>query len=242
MAKLESPNDLRDYCLRKLGSPVINIEVDQTQIDDRIDDTLQLFIQRHFDGVEEVWLKQTISESEAIAGEKKLPSSIVAVTGLIPLTSSVAEPWADIKVQFKLQNIVDFTAPDMVNYALTLQHVNLINQMLSPVRTFNFNAKTHKLKLLGDLVAGNFFIVSAYKAIDPEMYTDVYNDEWVKKYCTAQIKKQWGSNLKKFKNIQMPGGVEFDGQQIFDEADGEIEKLVEEFSLTYELPVDMMIG
>lgn len=242
MALLQSADDLIEYAYRRLGKPVINIEVDITQAQDRVDDALQLFIQRHFDGYEQQWIKYTLTANDISRGYKLLDEDIISVVEIIPMSSTTAESWTDITYQFKLHRIEDFSAITMTNYVLSMQQINLIKQILTPVRSFTFNRLTHQLSLLGNLKAGNFFVVKVYRALDPDSYADIYNDEWLKKYTTALIKQQWGSNLKKFGNIQMPGGIELNGAEIYGEAEGEIQKLEEEFSLKYELPVDMFIG
>lgn len=242
MAKLSSADDLIEYAYRKLGKPVINIEVDDTQAQDRVEDALQLYIQRHFDGVQEEWIKYTLTATDISRGYKIMNNDIVEVVELIPMNSTTSEAWTGIIYQFRLHHLENFTSPDMTNYIITMQHINLVKQLLTPVRTFTFNHLTHKLTLLGDMSEGNFFVAKVYKALDTDFYTDIFNDEWMKKYTTALIKKQWGSNLKKFGNVQMPGGVELNAQEIFEEGREEVQELEQEFSEKYELPVDFFFG
>lgn len=241
--RLESPQDLIDYACRKLGAPVINIEIDTTQAEDRIDDAMQMFMQRHYDAVEEVWIKVVFNAGDITRGYKRLDENLVAVIGLIEHSSASLEPaWTDITYQLKYNNMVDIISPDVVNYTLTMQHINLINSLIKPKRSFHFNKYSHQLRVLGNVQANDFVIIQAYKTLNPDFVLDIYNDEWLKRYATALIKRQWGANLKKFEGVQMPGGVTLDGQSIFDEGNGEVESLEEEFSLTYELPVDMFMG
>lgn len=246
MNKLGSPADLSNYALRKLGSPVINIEVDQTQLDDRVDDAIQLFSQRHYDGYDEVYIAHTVTSTEASNGYIKVPDSIEAISELYELNgSSDSSIEAFDRLSFRLANsdIFDFLSSGgggLVDYYMTMSHINLINEMFVPRRTFNFNSITHRFVPASGMQAGAVFAYRAYKVLDPDYFEDVYNNEWVKKYTTALIKKQWGENLKKFDGVQMPGGVVLNGQKIWDEAVEEITKLEDEFSLTYELPLDMV--
>jgi len=238
-------DELKDYCFRRLGAPCLNIEVDVDQANDRIDDAIQLFCQRHFDGVEEIWDKYTLSSSDISRGYKTIKDDVISIIELIPMTGANiegAEPWADLQYQFRLHNMIDFTSPSMSYYRLSMQHINLVNQLLTPTRTFTFNKATHNISLRGNVSEGNFFIIHGYRAVDPEMYTDVYNDEYLKRLATAMIKEQWGTNLKKMDGIQLPGGVTINGKQIYDEAIEELKELREELKSTFELPVDMMIG
>lgn len=239
MAILQCTDDLKAYCLRKLGEPCINIEVDTTQADDRVDDAMQLFCQRHFDGTEEVWEKYTLTAGDISRGYKTIRDDIVAVVDLVTMATTSSEKWTDLTYQFKLNQLVNFTVPDISYFKLSMSHINLVRQTLTPTRTFTFNKATHQLAIQGSLVPGNFFVIHGYRVIDPEDFPDVYNDEWIKTYTTALIKQQWGSNLKKFSGVQMPGGITLNGQTIYDEATEELAKLLEEFSLRYELPVSM---
>lgn len=240
---LQSPEDLIDYACRKLGAPVINIEVDTTQANDRVDDALQMFMQRHYHAVEEVWQKVTFTQGDIDRGYKTLDEKIVAVVDLVEHDSNSLDPaWTTVEYQMRQYGMMNIFAPDIVTYTLTMQYITLINDLLTPRRSFQFNKYNHQLRITGTPLAGDFVIIHAYKMLDPNLNIEIYNDEWLKKYTTALIKQQWGTNLKKFEGVQMPGGVTLNGQKIWDEATEEIQKLEEEFSSKYELPVDMMIG
>jgi hypothetical protein len=92
------------------------------------------------------------------------------------------------------------------------------------------------------ILKDEYIIIEGYRLLDPDTYTDVWNDRWLKKYATAMIKKQWGNNLKKFEGLQMPGGVTFNGQKIYDEAEDELKALDEDLIRSYSLPVTDMMG
>jgi len=246
MNKLASPDDLKNYALRRLGSPVINIEIDDTQIDDRIDDAIQLFVERHFDGVDEVYLKHTVTDRDAARGYIIVKDDIVAITELYSIgdAGSGSEELSRLNYHIAQSDIVDFlgSANTTVEYYLTRQHIDLINQIFTPRRSFSFNSISHKFDPVDALKAGNIVVYRAYQALDVDLYEDIYNNMWMKKYVTALIKRQWGENTKKFDGVQLPGGVTVSGQTIWSEADAEITKLEEEFANTYELPVNFFIA
>lgn len=246
MNKLASPDDLAEYAKRKLGAPVINIEVDSTQVDDRIDDAMQLFTQRHFDGYDEVYIAHTVTSAEVSNGFFTIPENIVSIADLYFLNgSSDSSIEAFDRLTFRMANsdIFDFLSSGgggLIDYTMMQSHINLINEIFTPRRTFSFNSITHRFTPAEPISAGTVLAYRAYRVVDPDDFEDVYNNEWVKKYATALIKKQWGENLKKFDGVQMPGGVVLNGQVIWNEAVEEITKLEDEFSLTYELPLDMI--
>jgi len=390
MAILESVEDLKNYCLRKLGSPVINIEIDDTQTYDRIQDALEYFAERHYNGVEEAYYKYVVRHIDVERGYITVPEEFVAIIDILSKNQTTsAEAMADVQYQFMMENYRQLMRAELSEYYLGQQHIALLNNLFTPERSFTFNSASHRLtprwklsdvggaNLLLDaddittanwtainavltsnsttdplgtqkahtvesgasggygleqtystdryvrgvitgwvsLKAGTYtgqvkltlkdsagtivgaktvnltnrwegeyitatyaaghvdditftieaatpagaagenfhiynpnlyqnsmLILHGYKALDPEEATNIYNDRWVKEYATALIKRQWGTNIKKFEGIQLPGGMTMNGQQIFDEAQTEIERLEEKFSLEYELPIDMMIG
>lgn len=242
--KLSSTEDLQLYCITRLGHPVINVNVEQSQLDDRIDDALQLFTQRHYNGYTEVYVAREITSADADRGYIELPDNITAVTEVYNLSSQDSSVEAFERLSYRLANseIFDFLSQGgggLVNYHMTMAHIGLVQEMFVPKRTFNFNGLTHRFETVDALSAGGFLVYRAYEVVDAEDFEDVYNNEWVKKYSTALVKQQWGTNLKKYDGVQMPGGISLNGQTIYDEATSEIEKLETEFSQTYELPLDM---
>lgn len=392
MAVLQSATELKDYCLRKLGSPVINIEIDDTQSFDRIDEAIEFFVERHFDGTTESFYKLAIKQKDVENKYLTVPNDIVVVTNILEAGSG-----SDIEVMDNFEyNIMDEMyrsggyPAEVVNYYLTMSHLSMVLDMFKSSKLFTHNNATNRLipqfnissagsgnflvnptdisqsdwtainstltaddtvvpngKTIGDTVTSsgagvfgltqtadtsyyvrglytagvtlnpgtytgqiklslldasdvvvkeknvtpvsgqwnyfyiegefgtkhtngmkikletvtaaagagetfhmagpsvfknNIMLVQGFSAVDPEVSENVYNDRWLKKYATALIKQQWGSNVKKYSGIQMPGGVEMNGQQIFDEASAVIEKLEDEFSLSYELPVDFFMA
>ena len=387
MAKITSVEDLKDYCLRRLGAPVINIEIDNVQAYERIDDAIEYFVERHFDGVEEQHYKHTITRTDVENGYISVPSNFVSITDTMKTQGFTSgDAMFDIEYQM-MQDVVWGGHANITDYYLQKQHLSLMNSFFSPSRSFTYNCAANRLRpawqisdvgsgnmfvevkdvtatewvktnatatsldatdpkglsnahtvasdaagtfsieqtytssgpiagtltswfnidqgtYAGDLIAtmtnsngdvlatktinpgvqwishfisahvstedietitikiegtaaaagetfflynpwlyvNNSIILHGYTSIDPSLETDVYNDRWIKEYATAILKRQWGMNIKKFDGVQLPGGVTMNGTQIFEEANIEIEKLEERFSLEYELPVDSFWG
>ena len=270
MAKLQSVDNLRDYAYRKLGAPKIEIQVDDTQAYDRIDDALQLFIQRHFDGAEEKFITIEFTADDETNGYLTLDDDIIAVTRIYEPGKYSSEAMSDVRYKILADEMFDMTKVNMQYFEITMEHLEMIQSYFSLDRTFTFNKANHRLySHSGEIVGpkccdtqytdkatceaagetwtvGNSMLLRAWQAVVPSESNsyalDVFNDEWIKKYATAQIKQQWGANMKQFDGMPLPGGITINGQQVWDEAKEEIDKLEEEFSLNYELPVNFIVG
>jgi len=319
MASPSSRQNLIDYCLRALGHPVIEINVDEDQIEDRIDEAFQYYRDYHYDAVESVYLKEQITASliqitginaasfsigEKITGSSSgattivhanvsanrfnvkntsgtftagetlvgassgttatltsitlgnfdnkyitLDDSVLSVVRTLPLSSrSNSISFFDAKYQLMLNNIQSLTNTDIQYYTMLKMHINMINDLMTGQKPVRFNRHMNRLYIDltwgdgGDLAIGDYVIIEAFRTLDPDSYTDVYNDGYLKRYATALIKRQWGVNLKKFEGVQLPGGVTMNGQKIFDEAMEEITILRQEVQNTYQLPVDFFTG
>ena len=224
--------NLIDYCLRRLGSPVTEINVDDDQVSDRIDDAIEFFQEYHFDGVEKVFLKHIITQTDITNEYIAVADPVISVLRVLPIPN--------------FNNLDDFSGTALINWAMSQTNFSLVEHLFSIQPTMLFNRKQNKMYLETDwdnkFSVGTILIIEAYRALDPTTYTEVYNDMFLKKYATALIKQQWGSNLKKFTGVTLPGGITLDGQTIFSEALEEITKIEEEMSLKYELPPDGFIG
>ena len=246
---------LQDYCLRRLGHPVIEINVDDEQISDRIDDALEFFAEYHFDGVEKVYLKHIITQTD-IDNEwipmddpaSPVGGPVIGVRRVLPVPNFNAfqTGFFNEEFQLRLQDLNTFTGTSLLNWQMSLQNFRMVDYLFTVNATVLFNRKQNKLYLETDW-AGKFsvddiLIIEAYRILDPSQYEEVYNDIFLKKYCTALIKRQWGENLKKFEGVQLPGGVTLNGKTIYDEAVDEINKIEEEMNLKWELPPDGFIG
>lgn len=241
-----SREQLKDWCLRQLGFPVIEINVDDDQVDDRIDEALQYFQQFNYDGVERWYLKHQLTQENLDNGYIPITENIIGVTRIFPVSSSNASVnMFDLRYQLRLHELYDFTSTSYVSYTLTMQHIRTLDMLFSGEQPIRFNRHTDKLYVdwnAQQMNPGEWIIIESYLVIDPESYTKVYNDMMLKRLATAYIKRQWGNNMKKFGGMQLPGGITMNGQQIFDEANQEIADLEEKIRDTYEEPPQFMIG
>lgn len=257
MALPASRQELKDYCLRKLGAPVIEINVDDSQLEDRIDEALQLFAEYHFDGVEKRYYKYQVTQDDidraktdpngGYISTNPIDPSIVSIIRLFQFSESSVNMF-DVRYQMALNDFYGIRTGlgSIANYDITKRHLSLLQQMLDPEKMIRFTRVTNKLYIdmnwEEDVTAGEYLVFECYSKIDPETYTEIYKDKFVLKYTTELFRYQWGANLSKYDGIQLPGGVQFNGRQIMDDARTQLDKLEEEMSLRYELPPDFMVG
>tara|TARA_B100001057_G_scaffold219109_1_gene219342 strand:- start:992 stop:1807 length:816 start_codon:yes stop_codon:yes gene_type:complete len=271
MAIPTSKSTFKEYCLRSLGKPVIEINVDEDQVDDRIDEALQYFAQYHYDGIERVYLKHAITQAEidraatntsetatdkvdnsitAAWTEGKgfipVPDSVMSVVKIFDFTDKNTTNMFDVRYQLRLNDLYDFSSESIIHYEMTRQHLDYLDHILVGEKPIRFNQHQNRLYIdmdwSNDLKVGEFLIIEAYRKLNPDTYTDIYDDIYLKRYATALIKRQWGANLSKFEGVQMLGGVTLNGAKLFEEAQADIEKLEEQIQLAYELPPNYMIG
>ena len=290
MAKPATRQQLIDYCFRKLGAPVLEINVDDDQVDDLVDDAIQLFNERHFDGVERMYLKYEITQGDIdrgigadVAGEStpnsktgvgivtttttstsipgygtttttfyensnflQIPESVVGVHKIFKFdTSSISGSMFSIKYQLFLNDLYYFNSVELLQYSMTKTRLEDIDFLLTPEAQVRFNQRQDRLYMdidWGAQKAGNFLVIDCQRALDPETFNQVYNDYFVKLYLTALIKRQWGQNLIKFRGVKLPGGLELNGREIYDDAERDLEKIKEKMMLEYELPPLDFIG
>tara|TARA_B100001109_G_scaffold28854_1_gene22219 strand:+ start:863 stop:1708 length:846 start_codon:yes stop_codon:yes gene_type:complete len=281
MAKPSTRQGLIDYCLRKLGSPVLEINVDDDQIDDLVDDAIQLFNERHFDGVERMYLKYKLTQEDIDRGAAKnkdgvgivtttatstsvagygtttnswyetsnflqVPDSVIGVEKIFKFdTSSISGGMFSIKYQLFLNDLYYFNSVELLQYAMVKSYLEDIDFLLTTDKQVRFNKRQDRLYLDIDWGAeseGNWLVLDCYRALDPNSFTQVYNDPFLKLYLTALIKRQWGQNLIKFKGVKLPGGIEMNGREIYDDAEREIESLRGRMTSEYELPPYDFVG
>ena len=247
MAQVTTREQLKDYCLRRLGSPVIEINVDEDQIEDRIDDAFQFYREYHYDAVEMVYLKHQFSEQDITNQYISVPDSVVGVNRILPFSNkSDGTNIFSIRYQILLNDLYSLMSTQIIYYYQVKQELELINQILVGVKPVRFNRHMNRLYIdmdwTGDAAVGDWIIVECYRILDPETYRDVYNDMFLKRYCTALIKRQWGENLKKFNGVQLPGGVTINADQIYQDALTEITQIESEMQSRFELPVDFFTG
>ena len=317
MAKPVTRQQFKTYCLRRLGFPVIDINVDDDQVEDRIDDALQFFEDYHYDGTEKLYMKHQITQADIDRRWIYCPDAVIFVTGVLPFDDSNSSiNMFDLRYQLRLHDLYDFTSVSYVSYEITMQHIRTLNLLFSGTPQFRFNRKQNKVFLdidwSRDVAVGEYVIIECYRSLRPDTVTltgtvttntssntvigtstvfdqelvendmiviegqelqvneikspteitlmspvsanvtdgqievtgnaDVWNDRWLKRYATALIKYQWGSNLSKFAGIQMPGGVTLDGPRIMEEAKEEISKIEEDMYNMTSLPSEIFTG
>ena len=263
---------LKQYCLRALGKPVIDINVEDDQVEDRIDEGLQYFAQYHYDGVERMYLKHQVTAADitrarsdetlstvtdtadstvtAIWKEGKnyipVPSTVMSVVQVFPFTDKAALNLFVVRYQLRLNDLYDFSSISIIHYDMTLRHLDLLDHILVGERAIRFNQHNNRLYLdmdwANDVAAGDYLVVECFRKLDPATYTDAFDDIFLKKYVIQLVKRQWGSNLSKFQGVAMLGGVQLNGEQLYTQAQEEITKLEEQIQLSYELPPQHMIG
>ena len=239
---------LKEYCLRRLGHPVIEINVDEEQCDDRVDDALQFFAEYHFDGVEKVFLKHTITQTDIDNEYLPMVDPIISVVRVLPIPNFNAfqTGFFNEEFQLRIQDLNTFTGSSLINWQMSLQNWSMVDHLFTVTPTIHFNRKQNKVYLetnwADKFSVGDILIVEAYRILDPTTYTEIYDDMFLKKYTAALIKRQWGENLKKFEGVQLPGGVTLNGKTIYDEAVEEINKIEEEMNMKWELPPTGLLG
>jgi len=277
MAQPSSRAELKDYCLKQLGKPVLEINVDDDQIDNLIDDAIQYFHERHYDGIDRVFLKHkltpatknilkqsgpvgssTTSPNVVGAGVTSLtyvegvnylplPDSIIGVNNILKInsTNTASAGLFNIKYQLFLNDVYYYGALDLLNYSMVKRYLEDLDYLLNPHAQIRFNKLNHKLYLDIDwkeVSDNDYVIIDCYRIVNPGDAPRLYNDWWLKKYLTALIKKQWGQNMIKFNGVQLPGGVQLNGRQIYDDGVSEVEKLEQQLKNEYELPPLDLIG
>jgi len=238
--------DFKEYCLRDLGRPVININIDGVQIEDRVNEALRYYFDYHFDGSQKIYYKHQITDQNKVDGYILLPENIMGVVKIFDLSSAYnSGTLFDVRYQFAMNDMWTMTSTSLAPYVMAMEHLQFMESILIGKVPLRYNRHVNKLYLDMDwnkLNTGSYLIVEAYEIVNPAVFTDVWDDRWLKEYCTALIKRQWGNNLKKFDGMEMPGGVKFNGQRIYDEAINEIDRLRHEMINSYSLPASDMIG
>jgi len=279
MAAPQSRGQLINFGLRKLGYPVLEINLDTDQIHDALDDTLQLYQERHYNGIERMYLKYKITQEDLDRGRAQgtdgvgivtttgistntagtvtsnfyetsnyiaVPDHVIGVNKIFKFdTSSISGSMFSIKYQLFLNDLYYFNSVELLQYSMTKTRLEDIDFLLTPEAQVRFNKRQDRLYLdidWGAQLAGNFLILDCHRALDPDNFTQVYNDYFVKLYLTALIKRQWGQNLIKFRGVKLPGGLELNGREIYDDAERDLERIKEKMMLEYELPPLDFIG
>ena len=280
MSTPNSRQELIDYCLRKLGAPVLEINLADEQIDDLVDDALQYFQERHFDGVERMYLKYKITDDDLNRGKAQgtngvgivtttgttnisgigtttfnfyensnfiqIPDSVIGIEKVFKFdTSSISAGMWSIKYQLFLNDLYYFNSVELLQYAMVKTYLEDIDFLLSTDKQIRFNKRQNRLYLDIDWNSKSkdtFIVIDCYRILNPNDFTKVYNDSFLKKYLTSLMKRQWGQNLIKFRGVKLPGGIELNGREFYEDAQKELDDLKQRMALEYELPPYDFIG
>jgi len=282
MAQPSTRSELITYAKRQLGAPVLEINVADEQVEDILDDTIQYFQERHFDGVYPTFLKYKITEDDIKRGRSRdgntdnvgittqtatstidgqsvsfsfnetsnylqVPPDILGITKVFHFDGSnrMSSGMFSLKYQLFLNDIYYYGSTELLSYAMTKTYLEDINFLLTTQKQIRFNKRQDRLYLDIDwssITDGEFLVIDCFRTLDPNDYARVFNDSFLKRYFTALLKKQWGQNLIKFQGVKLPGGVELNGRQIYDDAMNDLTIIREQMSNTYELPPLDFIG
>lgn len=250
MANPNSRQSLIDYAMRSLGDPVIEINIDPEQQEDRVDEALQYYQEFHSDATLRTYLKHQITSDDVTNEYISLSSNITFVSQLFPIRGgSITRDFFDIKYQLHLNDIANLQTymGDLGYYEQMQQYLSLIDMRLNGTPQVQFSRKQNRLYIYGDfadgdLKAGDYVVAEVYEILAPDSHTSIWNDRWLKEYTTALFKRQWGQNLIKFEGMTLPGGVTLNGRQIYEDAQLDIDRLREAIRTEHEMPADFFMG
>ncbi len=247
MAKPTTRATLQEYCLRALGSPVIEINVDDDQIEDRTDDAIQFYQEFHSDAVIRTYLKHELTADDITNNYITVSDNVTAVLQMLQGGQSSGSSLFDMGYHMRLNDVfmIKGLSTQIQTYEQSLRHLSLIESSLNSVEHLRFSRHMNRLHMdegFGELKKDDYIVIEAMSIVDPATYADVYNDLYLKKYLTALIKRQWGANMMKFEGFQLPGGITMNGRQMFDDAIEEILRLEEECRLTWMAPDNFLMG
>ena len=282
---VNSRGALINYAKRRLGAPVLEINVADEQVEDLLDDAIQFFQQRHFDGVERMYLKHRFTQDEIDRGKANQGASSTTTTGIVTTTgvstsilgygtttsvftensnfiqvpdavigiqqifkfdsSSISGGMFSIKYQLFLNDLYYFNSVELLQYSMVKSYLEDIDFLLTPERQIRFNKQQNRLYIdinYDSLKEGDFIVIDCLRVLDPNQYQDIYNDMFLKMYFTALLKRQWGQNLIKFRGTKLPGGLELNGREIYEDGMRDVEFALQKLKEEYELPPLDFIG
>ena len=279
MAQPSSRDGLIDYAKRQLGFPVLEINVADEQFSDLLDDAVQVYQERHYDGIVRMYLKYKITQDDIDRGQARgggstlgittttttstvglsttfdleennnyiqMPASVIGVNQIFKIRSdTVYDGLFNIRYQLFLNDLYQFGSIDLLQYSMVQTYLEDITHLLNPNMRYRFNIRQDRLYIdadFGVLNVGDYFVIDCFRILDPNDFTRVYNDPFLKRYFTALCKKQWGQNLIKFQGVQLPGGIQLNGRQIYDDGVKELDEIRSKMSSDYEMPPLDMIG
>ena len=246
MSRPTSKSTFKEHCLRRLGKPVIEINVDEDQVDDRVDEALDYYADYHFDAFETTYYKHQVTQTDKDNGYITIPDNIIGVVDIFDIGDATStNNLFNVRYQIALNDLYDLSRYELVPYYMNFQNIRMIEEILVGKQRLRFNRHLNQLHIDMDwnrFNTGDFLVCKAYRVIDPDTYTDVWKDRWLLRYAACLIKLQWGSNLTKFEGMQLPGGVQFNGAKLYDDAFAERQQLEEEIQSNYVYPPEDMVG
>ena len=280
MAQPSSREGLIDYAKRQLGFPVLEINVADEQFSDLLDDAVQVYQERHYDGIVRMYLKYQITQDDIDRGQARggnttlgittttatstvglsttfdleenqnyiqMPPSVIGVNQIFKIRSdTVYDGLFNIRYQLFLNDLYQFGSIDLLQYTMVQTYLEDITHLLNPNMRYRFNIRQDRLYIDVDWAAAvnvdDYFVIDCFRILDPNDFTRVYNDPFLKRYFTALCKKQWGQNLIKFQGVQLPGGIQLNGRQIYDDGVAELAEIRAKMASDYEMPPLDMIG
>ena len=279
MAQPSSREGLIDYAKRQLGFPVLEINVADEQFQDLLDDAIQIYQERHYDGIARMYLKYKITQDDIDRGQARggastlgittttttstvglsttfdleennnyiqMPPSVIGVNNIFKVRSdTVYDGLFNIRYQLFLNDLYAFGSIDLLQYSMVQTKLEDITFLLNPDVRYRFNIRQDRLYIDVDWAQINkddFFVIDCFRILDPDDFTKVYNDQFLKRYFTALCKRQWGQNLIKFQGVQLPGGIQLNGRQIYDDGERELAEIRAKMASDYEMPPLDMIG
>ena len=276
MAQPTTREEFKDYCLRRLGAPILEINVDQDQLDDIVDDAVQFYQEYHFDGIEQMYLKHQFTAEDVERFQEtnelsstddpdgagwenrknfiEVPDHVIGIQKVFGVTSNLSanEMWG-LSNQYFLLDIFSFSSGytfgnfDMSYYYMIKQYFETLDMVVNTggLVEYRFNKRQDRLYIDIDrtrVKEGRYLVIDCYRALDPQEWSQVYNDSFLKRYATALIKRQWGQNLIKYNNVQLPGGITLNGREIWEDGNNEVKELEAKMLTDYSLPPMDLIG
>lgn len=239
--------EFKSFCLRKLGAPVIQVNVSDDQIDDRVDEALKFYADYHFDGSNKIYYKHQLQAADVANKYITLPENIIGTVQIFPVAdpSIRSDDMFNIRYQIALNDLYSLTSTSLVPYYMVREHLALISEILVGRQPIRYQRHRNRLDIdmnWDNVKAGDFLLVEAYEVIDPNEYTDVWGDRWLANYCSVLLQMQWANNLMKYKNVPLPGGVMFNAEDIMRRAETDKKNLEEEMINSYSIPPQDFYG
>jgi hypothetical protein len=248
MAQPQNRKQFKEYIMRRLGFPVVEIAVDAEQVEDRIDDALSYYQDYHFDGSQAAYYKYRLTADDIANECIPVPANVIGITKMVDnfgFGQSSSQNLFDVSYQMMLSDFFNLTASSIVPYYLALRHINLFQELFNATPGIRFNRKMNKIYVDTNWKkynVGDYMVFDCYETVDPDEFPEVWSDKWLLRYATALVKRQWGANLKLVEGVKLLGGGTLTGQRIFDEAEKEIEELEEEMIHSFSIPLTDMFG